>query len=116
MLRLGVAAALVLSTAALVVAALALVESRGEPNEVASTPTSVGGWTAYAPLHERAPVALEGLMTREQVVAVLGLPDDVFRKNARAECWAYTSPYAIRLCFGPKRRLAWWSVTTPPDA
>lgn len=116
MLRLGVAAALVLSAAALVVAALALVESRGRPDEVASRSVSRGGWTAYAPLPERAPIVLEGLMTREQVVDVLGLPDEVFRKNPRAECWAYASPYEIRLCFGPKRRLAWWSVATPPDA
>jgi len=115
--RLGTFGALLLSIAAVVVAAFALAEARdGSPATTTSTNTPTAGWTSYAPLPSRPPVALEGLMTRDQVVAALGLPDQVFRKNPRAECWAYRSPYSIRLCFGPKRRLAWWSGSTPPDA
>lgn len=68
-----------------------------------------------APRFERAPLPLRGLMTRQEVVAAIGLPDEVFRKNPRAECWAYTGPYSVRLCFGAKRRLAWWSVSIPRE-
>lgn len=112
-MKLAMAAALLLSVASLALAAVALVrDSDAAPaRTVARQPNSP--WASYAPL--RLPVKLDGLISREQVIAAIGLPDEVFRKNPRAECWAYEGPYTLRLCFGPKRRLAWWSGSIPSD-
>lgn len=54
-------------------------------------------------------------MTRREVIMRLGLPDRIFRRNPRAECWAYEGPYEVRMCFGAKRRLAWVAHNIPPD-
>jgi hypothetical protein len=109
-----VAGAAALLAACLIVGIVAIRHARDDTTRSASPARPPSGWTSYAPL-EPLPVSLEALMSREQVIAAIGLPDEVFRKNARAECWAYTGPYTLRLCFGAKRRLAWWAGSTPAD-
>jgi hypothetical protein len=52
-------------------------------------------------------------MTPTQVLRLLGQPDEVFRNNPRALCWSYAAPYQIRMCWGPKRRMAWIAYETP---
>jgi hypothetical protein len=52
-------------------------------------------------------------MTPDKVRESFGEPDEVFRNNPRALCWAYTTPYEIRMCWGPKRKAAWISHNIP---
>jgi outer membrane protein assembly factor BamE (lipoprotein component of BamABCDE complex) len=101
MQRVIAGAAALLAAAALIVAVVALREARSRP------PT-------YAGLGAASISQLRGLMTQDEVRALLGQPQNVFRDNARAQCWAYGSPYTVRTCFGPKRRLAWWATNVPP--
>jgi hypothetical protein len=54
-------------------------------------------------------------MSQDDVRALLGTPATVFRDNPRAQCWAYHTPYEVRMCFGPKRRLAWWATNVPHE-
>jgi hypothetical protein len=54
-------------------------------------------------------------MTPDQVQELFGEPDQVFRDNPRALCWAYVTPYEIRMCWGPKRQAAWIGHNIPPD-
>jgi hypothetical protein len=56
---------------------------------------------------------LRGLMTEGDVRALFGAPQTMFRDNAEAQCWAYSAAYEVRMCFGPKRRLAWWATNLP---
>jgi hypothetical protein len=104
MMKLAVAAALLVSAASLILAVVALREARDDGQ-------------AFADSQAEAGIGLDGLMTRRQVVMRLGLPDRVFRRNPRAECWAYEGggSYEVRMCFGAKRRLAWHSYNIPPD-
>ncbi len=98
--RILVAASVVVAAAALVVAVVALREARQRQ--------MLGG-------AGRASVSqLHGLMTQDDVRTLLGQPQTIFRDNARAQCWAYSAPYEVRICFGPKRRLAWWSASGMP--
>jgi hypothetical protein len=101
MIKLAGGIALVASVS-LVIAIVALREVREvrQSSKAEVSPSSIG---------------IEGLMSRAEVIAVLGTPDRVFRRNPRAECWAYDGPYEIRMCFGPKRRLAWFSHNIPSD-
>jgi hypothetical protein len=46
---------------------------------------------------------------------LLGAPDHVFRDNPRALCWRYTTPYEVRMCWGPKRRSPWIAQSPPPE-
>jgi hypothetical protein len=102
MMKLAVGVALVVSTASLVLAVVALREARDDGE---TSPEALG-----------LGIGLDGFMTRRQVVMQLGLPDRVFRRNPRAECWAYEGGlYEVRMCFGPKRRLAWHAHNIPPD-
>lgn len=52
-------------------------------------------------------------MTPDEVRRSFGDPDEVFRNNPRALCWAYHSPYQIRMCWGPKRKAAWIGHNVP---
>ena len=54
-------------------------------------------------------------MTPEQVMRLLGEPDEVYRDNPRALCWRYSVPYTIRMCWGPKRQRAWIAHNIPPE-
>jgi hypothetical protein len=70
-----------------------------EPPRPVATPKATSG-------------GLYGLMSRAQVLAVLGPPTAVFRKNRNAECWSYLRAGGeTRLCLGKRRRLAWWSFS-----
>src|SRR5712691_757117 len=95
-----IGASLLLAFAALIVAVVALREARNEPN-------------TYAGVGAASIARLQGLMTQDEVRALLGTPATVFRDNPRAQCWAYHSPYEVRMCFGPKRHLAWWASNVP---
>jgi outer membrane protein assembly factor BamE (lipoprotein component of BamABCDE complex) len=98
--RLTSAIALMLAAAALIVAVIALRSTNKEER-------------TYAGLGAASIAQLHGLMTQEQVRSLLGTPATVYRDNARAQCWAYHSPYDVRMCFGPRRRLAWWASNVP---
>jgi hypothetical protein len=50
-------------------------------------------------------------MTQQQVVNRIGFPQQALR-----QCWTYESAYRIKLCFGPKRRVATIEKNTPPPA
>lgn len=52
-------------------------------------------------------------MTPDDVRRSFGEADEVFRNNPRALCWAYHSPYQIRMCWGPKRKAAWIGHNVP---
>jgi hypothetical protein len=52
-------------------------------------------------------------MTPDEVRKSFGEPSEVFRNNPRALCWAYHSPYEIRMCWGPKRQAAWIGYSIP---
>jgi hypothetical protein len=52
-------------------------------------------------------------MTPDEVRRSFGEPDEVFRNNPRALCWAYHAPYQIRMCWGPKRQSAWIAGNYP---
>jgi hypothetical protein len=52
-------------------------------------------------------------MTPNEVRRSFGEPDEVFRNNPRALCWAYHSPYRIRMCWGSKRKSAWIGHNVP---
>jgi hypothetical protein len=52
-------------------------------------------------------------MTPVEVRRSFGEPDEVFRNNPRALCWAYHAPYEVRMCWGPKRRSAWIATNVP---
>jgi hypothetical protein len=52
-------------------------------------------------------------MTPDEVRRSFGEPDEVFRKNPRALCWAYHDPYQVRMCWGPKRKSAWIGHNVP---
>jgi hypothetical protein len=52
-------------------------------------------------------------MTPDEVRESFGEPGEVFRNNSRALCWAYTTPYEIRMCWGPKRKSAWIAHNVP---
>ena len=54
-------------------------------------------------------------MTPDEVRRSFGQPDEVFRDNPRALCWAYYRPYKVRMCWGPKRQAAWISFSVPRD-
>jgi hypothetical protein len=95
-----IGASLLLASAALIVAVIALREPRNEPK-------------TYAEVFAVSVGRLHGLMSENDVRAVLGAPATVYRDNPQAHCWAYTAPYEVRMCFGPKRRLAWWASNVP---
>ena len=57
--------------------------------------------------------AAHGRMTPPEVRQSFGPPDEVFRNNPRALCWAYRAPYRVRMCWGPKRRGAWIGHNVP---
>jgi hypothetical protein len=98
--RLAIIIAIVLAGGALIVAVIAL---RSGDNE---QPT-------YAELGAASIGQLHGLMSQDDVRSLLGTPASVYRDNPRAQCWAYHSPYEVRMCFGQKRRLAWWASNVP---
>ena len=100
MQRAMIGTSMVLAAGALIVAIVALRQAHNEP-------------ATYAEVGAASVAKLQGLMTQDDVRAVLGTPAVVFRDNPRAQCWAYHSPYEVRMCFGPKRRLAWWSSNVP---
>ena len=100
MQRTLVGGSVLLASAALIVAVVALREARNPP-------------TTYAGIGASSISQLHGLMTQDEVRALLGQPNTVFRNNTQAECWAYSSPFTVRMCFGPKRRLAWWASNVP---
>ncbi len=93
-------ASLLLSATALAVAVVGLREGR-DP------------LPSHAELGAAAVSQLRGLMSQDEVRGLLGAPESVFRDNPRAQCWAYNTPYSVRLCFGAKRRLAWWATDAP---
>jgi hypothetical protein len=84
------------------VALVALHEAR----DVGPTPT-------YAEITLAAVRQLEGLETQAEVRKLLGRPHEIYRNNPRAQCWRYTAPYELQMCFGAKRRLAWWAGNVP---
>ena len=100
MQRIALAGSVMLSIAALVVAVLALHDRRHQSGTYAEV-----GAASVAELHR--------LISQDEVRAILGTPASVFRSNSRAQCWAYNSPFEVRMCFGPKRRLAWWASNVP---
>ena len=91
---------MVLATGALIIAVVALRQAHSKP-------------ATYAEVGAASVAKLRGLMTQDQVRTILGTPAVVFRDNPRAQCWAYHSPYEVRMCFGAKRRLAWWASNVP---
>ena len=103
MQRAMIATAMVLAASALIVAILALRQAHNES-------------ATYADVGAASVAKLRGLMTEDEVRGILGTPAVVFRDNPRAQCWAYHSPYEVRMCFGPKRRLAWWASNVPPKS
>jgi hypothetical protein len=76
---------------------------------IATAPTDKERVTAAA----RAFVDAGNRMTPDEVRRSFGQPDQVFRNNPRALCWAYANPYEIRMCWGPKRQAAWISHNIP---
>jgi hypothetical protein len=70
---------------------------------------------------ERMALAVEAFlnahnrMTPDRVRHLFGEPDEVFRDNPRALCWAYATPYEIRMCWGPNRQAAWIAHNIPRD-
>ena len=98
-----------LAACALVVALVALAVSIAAMREARRTPTS--SEVGAASIARFSDLMGQRGITREQVREILGSPQAVFRRNPRAECWAYTTPAPARMCFGPKRHLAWaaWS-------
>jgi hypothetical protein len=101
MQRFALAATFLVASAALVVAVIALLRTNDEPR-------------SYAALGAASIAQLHGLMTQDAARALLGTPQTIFRDTPNAQCWAYTTPYVVRMCFGPQRRLAWWSSDAPP--
>jgi hypothetical protein len=99
MMRGLVGIALVLASAALV---LAVVHESRDVHSYADA------WAGS--VHKLRP-----LISQNDVRALLGDPQTVFRDNARAQCWEYTTRMRVRMCFGPKRRLAWWATNVPPE-
>lgn len=93
---------MLISSAALVVAVVALRHTRHDKG-------------TYAEVAAASIARLHGLMSQDDVRALLGTPATVFRDNPRAQCWAYHTPYEVRMCFGPKRRLAWWATNVPHE-
>jgi hypothetical protein len=100
------AAALLVAVAALAIAVAALREARQT-----ETPT----YAAITAAAVREFQAAGNRMTPAQVLRLLGKPDDVYRNNPSALCWRYTAPYAIEMCWGPKRRQAWIATNIPPE-
>jgi hypothetical protein len=98
--RLAIAVAIVLAGGALIVAVIALRSAEEKQ-------------TTYAGLGAASIGQLHGLMSQDEVRSLLGAPASVYRDNPRAQCWAYHSPYEVRMCFGQKRRLAWWASNVP---
>ena len=94
--------ALLVAVAALAVAVAALREARNVPTQAEITREAV---ETFAESGNR--------MTPAQVLRLLGEPHEVFRDNPRALCWRYSTPYEIRLCWGPKRRQAWIGHNIP---
>jgi hypothetical protein len=90
-----------ISAAALVVALVALRHADSRPS------------SSYAEVAAASIERLHGLMSQDEVRSLLGPPASVYRNNARAQCWAYHTPYEVQMCFGPKRRLAWWASNAP---
>ena len=96
-MRVSVAASLVLAVIVLGVAfGVRAFDRQKEDRPTSAEPTRSSRLAELAPL-----------MSQAQVVRLLGRPETVYRNNQRAQCWRYTSPI-VQLCFGPKRRLAWW--------
>jgi hypothetical protein len=79
--------------------------------EAATEPSTDKGRMALA---VEAFLGADNRMTPDRVRRLFGEPDEVFRDNPRALCWAYTSPYEIRMCWGPKRQAAWIAHNIPP--
>jgi hypothetical protein len=97
-------ALLLVLTAIAVIAVVAVVRFKAEPTEEERLAAAVREF------HEA-----RNRMTPDEVRRSFGEPDDVFRKNPRALCWAYHSPYRIRMCWGPKRKSAWIGHNAPPN-
>lgn len=101
------AVCLLLSLTALAAAVVALLRAPDAP--LSRAPTRFDAEVRLPhPLSE-----LRGLMSQGDVRALLGAPKGVFRDSERAQCWVYSTPYKVRMCFGPKRQLAWWATDAP---
>ena len=98
-------APLAVSLVAVLLAGLALRESRQRPDVPTAGEIQLAGVKALTS-------ARDG-MTPAQARGLLGQPTEVFRDNARALCWRYDTPYEVRMCWGPKRRSPWVSVQVP---
>lgn len=59
--------------------------------------------------------SLQGLESQERVRELIGSPARVER-TPDATFWEYDEPFQIRVVFGPRGRVAWWSMANPPDA
>ena len=101
------AVALLLAVAALALAAVAFHEAR----DALKVPTQAE--ITAAAVHEFQGAG--NRMTPDEVLRLLGNPADVFRDNPRALCWHYSTPYEIRMCWGPKRQSAWIATNIPRD-
>lgn len=100
--------ALVVAVVALLVAAVALWQARSSDD-----PPTYSEITAAS----IAEITRNGnRVTPEQVRALLGNPAEIYRDNPRALCWRYTTPYEIRMCWGPKRQRPWIASSVPPSA
>jgi hypothetical protein len=85
-----------------VVAAVVALKPEPEPSEKERMAAAV-----------REFVEARNRMTPDEVRRSFGEPDEVFRNNPRALCWAYHAPYQIRMCWGPKRKSAWIGHNVP---
>jgi hypothetical protein len=58
---------------------------------------------------------LHGLASQDRVRELIGSPTRI-QETPQATYWEYDEPFEIRVVFGPRGRLAWWSMMNPPDA
>jgi hypothetical protein len=93
-----VVVALVLSATGLVVGLLALRAARDAKHH-----------PSYAEAVAEAFDSIDTGMTPQEVVNRIGFPREILRR-----CWTYESAYTIKVCFGPRRRVATIAKSTPP--
>ena len=62
------------------------------------------------PLADRVVQDVQPGLTRAQVRRIAGEPQRV-RVLPRAECWSYTTPVRMKLCFGQRGHVAWVAKT-----
>jgi hypothetical protein len=99
--RWGLGALAAVAVAAAVVAA-AVVVSKPKPTEEERMAEAVSEF-----------IESGNRMTPDEVRRSFGEPHEVFRNNPRALCWAYDSPYQIRMCWGAKRKAPWIGHNIP---